>query len=146
MATNAKVLKAILLVVAAIALPSVGSAQQERYQWTDELGRIHSSDMPPPACARRFVCSSDERLELLEPRIKLTEVRLGNLRKKLVTLQAEASAYKPYSTRPDAPPIPEKLATDMAQTTASITRYEQTLARLRKESADDIDVAPLIEI
>ena len=134
---------AILLVIAAIALPSVGSAQQKRYKWTDEQGRIHSSDTPPPACAKRFVCSSDERLAVLESQIKLAEDYLVNLRKKLVTLQAEANNYKPFSPRNDAPQMPEDLARDMARTTASIALCEQNLARLRadhdalRQSVDD---------
>lgn len=73
----------------------------------------------------------DRRLELLESQIKVTEAYLGNLRKKLETLQAEASRFKPYSTEENAPNVPESLATEMSRTTASITNYEQTLARTR---------------
>ena len=40
----------------------------------------------------------DRRLELLESQIKVTELYLGNLRKRLVGLQAEASKFKPYTT------------------------------------------------
>ena len=75
----------------------------------------------------------DRRLELLESQIKVTEAYLGNLRKKLETLQGEASRFKPYATAENAPNIPESLATDMARTAASITSYEQTLARTRSD-------------
>jgi hypothetical protein len=75
----------------------------------------------------------DRRIELLESQIKLTDVYLGNLRKRLVDLQAEASGYKPYTTREDAPQIPEDLARDISQTTASILSYEQTLANRRAD-------------
>ena len=37
---------AILLVIAAIALPSISSAQK-LYKWTDENGGVHYSDIPP---------------------------------------------------------------------------------------------------
>ena len=40
----------------------------------------------------------------------------ANLRKRLVTLQDEASNYKPYTTREDAPQIPENLALDISRT------------------------------
>ncbi|HET7609030.1 MAG TPA: hypothetical protein VFL84_10160, partial [Gammaproteobacteria bacterium] len=73
----------------------------------------------------------NRRLELLESQIKLTEVYLGNLRKRLVDLQAEAGNYKPYSTREDAPQIPDNLKLDISRTTASIAQYEQTLSRTR---------------
>ncbi|HZF28136.1 MAG TPA: DUF4124 domain-containing protein [Gammaproteobacteria bacterium] len=73
----------------------------------------------------------DRRLELLESQIKVTEAYLGNLRKKLEGLQKEAGKFKPYATAENAPSIPENLATEIARTTASITSYEQTLARTR---------------
>jgi hypothetical protein len=73
----------------------------------------------------------DRRLELLTSQIKVTELYLTNLRKRLVSLQDEASAYKPYTTRESAPQVPENLALDMSRTAASINIYEQTLARTR---------------
>lgn len=77
----------------------------------------------------------DRRLELLESQIKVTELYLGNLRKRLVGLQNEASRFKPYTLREDAPQIPEDLALDISRTTASIALYEQTLARTRADQA-----------
>ena len=185
---------AILVVVAAIALPSIGSAQKT-YKWTDENGVVHYGDKVPPeyanrdrellndqgvhvgseegeitpeeaaaAQARDAAAEADRnareeiarhdrmllnaytsvadiedlrnaRLELLESRAKLTEVYLGNLRKRLVDLQAEASRFKPYSTNENAQQIPENLALDLSRTTASIALYEQTLARTRADQA-----------
>ena len=75
----------------------------------------------------------DRRLELLDSQIKVTELYLGNLRKRLSTLEQEASVYKPYSDKQDAPPVPEELALDMQRALASITLYEQTLERTRKD-------------
>ena len=196
----------ILLVVAAIALPSVGSAQKKKlYQWRDANGQIHFSETVPPEAANRdrvilnnqgvhvgfeegevtpeeaseaqeretaanadkqakeeiarhdrmllqtYISVADiedvrdRRLELKDSQIKLTETSLGNLRKKLVDLQTDASSFKPYSTRADAPQIPEVLARDISQTTSSITSYEQNLAStsadraaLKKSFDDDI--------
>ena len=186
-----------LLVVAAIALPSIGSAQHQRklYKWTDANGQVYYSETVPPEYADRdrdvlndqgvhvgseegeiteaeraamnereaqaeadrkakeeiatrdrmlldtYISVADiedlrdRRLELLESQIKLSEVYLGNLRKRLVDLQAEASNYKPYTTREDAPQIPDNLALDMSRTTASIALYEQTLSRTRRDQA-----------
>jgi hypothetical protein len=75
----------------------------------------------------------DRRLELLESQIKVTELYLMNLRKRLVGLQEEAGAYKPYTTNPNAPQIPENLALDISRTAASINVYEQTLSRTRAD-------------
>jgi hypothetical protein len=73
----------------------------------------------------------NRRLELLESQIKVTELYLANLRKRLLTLQDEASNYKPYTNRENAPQIPENLATDISRTVGSINLYEQTLSRTR---------------
>lgn len=75
----------------------------------------------------------DRRLDLLEAQIKVTEQYLNNLRKRLLTLQQEASDYKPYSDSADAPEIPENLALDISRTMASISLYEQTLTGTRGE-------------
>jgi hypothetical protein len=75
----------------------------------------------------------NRRLELLESQIKVTELYLTNLRKRLVGLQEEASAFKPYTNKPDAPQIPEDLQLDISRTAASINVYEQTLARTRMD-------------
>jgi hypothetical protein len=75
----------------------------------------------------------DRRLELLESQIKVTELYLGNLRKRLVSLQEEAGAFKPYSTEANAPQIPENLAVDLSRTTASINNYERMLAKTRAD-------------
>ena len=201
---------AILLVVAAIALPSIGSAQKT-YKWTDENGVIHYGDKIPPEYSNRdrvllneqgvqvgteegeitpeeaaaakaredaaeadrkakeeiarrdrmlletYISVSDiedlrnRRLELLESQIKLTDVYLSNLRKRLDGLQADASNFKPYSTKEDAPQIPASLALDMSRTTASIALYEQTLARTRADQANlkrsfDNDIARFREL
>jgi hypothetical protein len=186
-----------LLVIAACALPSIGSAQRQEstrlYKWTDKNGVVHYGDSIPPEyanldrnllnergvhvgfeegeitpeeqaeidrrnaaeeaerlakaeIARRdrmlletYITVSDiedlrdRRLELLESQIKVTELYLTNLRKKLVGLQQEASLFKPYTTKPDAPQIPENLALDISRTTASINVFEQTLARTRTD-------------
>ena len=75
----------------------------------------------------------NRRLELLESQIKVTELYLANLRKRLLTLQEEASNYKPYTARENAPQIPENLALDISRTAASINLYEQTLSRTRAD-------------
>src|SRR5436190_4778858 len=75
----------------------------------------------------------NRRIELLESQIKVTELYLSNLRKRLVTLQEEASSYKPYSTREGAPQIPANLSVDISRTAHSINLYEQTLSQTRSE-------------
>jgi hypothetical protein len=93
----------------------------------------------------------NRRLELLESQIKLTEVYLGNLRKRLIDLQGEAAKYKPYTTDPSAPQIPDDLALDLSRTTATIALYEETLARTRSDQTElkasfDRDIARFREL
>jgi hypothetical protein len=93
----------------------------------------------------------DRRLELLESQIKVTELYLNNLRKRLVGLQAEASSFKPYTTKENAPQIPENLALDLSRTTSMISLYEQTLSRTRSDQVElrksfDSDIARFREL
>jgi hypothetical protein len=93
----------------------------------------------------------NRRLELLESQIKVTELYLNNLRKRLLGLQSEASAFKPYTTKENAPQIPENLALDLSRTTSMITLYEQTLSRTRSDQLElrksfDEDIARFREL
>jgi hypothetical protein len=88
----------------------------------------------------------NRRIELLESQIKVTELYLANLRKKLVSLQLEASNYKPNTVRETAPQIPDSLAREISRTASSINLYEQTLSRTRADQANlrtafDSDIA-----
>jgi hypothetical protein len=189
-------LGATLLVVAALAVPSIGSAQSQGkrlYKWTDRNGVVQYGDKIPAEYANldrnvlndqgvrvgfvegevteeeravieerekqaeavrqarieaarydRMLLETylsvddiedlrDRRLELLESQVRVTELYLGNLRKRLISLQEEASAYKPYTTAANAAQIPENLAVDLSRTTASINVFEQSLARTRAD-------------
>jgi hypothetical protein len=206
-------LGAILLVVAAFALPPIGSAQSQPklYKWTDKNGVIQYGDKIPAEYANvdrnvlndqgvrvgfeegeiteeeRAVIAErerqaeavrlarlevarhdrmlletylsvadiedlrDRRLELLESQIKVTELYLNNIRKRLVDLQEEASGYKPYTAVANAPQIPEYLAVDISRTTASILVFEESLARTRADQESlrasfDKDIARFREL
>lgn len=93
----------------------------------------------------------DRRSDLLSGQIRVTENYLSNLRKRLDALQKEASAYKPYSSDPNAQPIEENLAQELSDTVDSIALYEKTLtdARHRQQQlvADfDRDIARFREL
>lgn len=78
----------------------------------------------------------DRRLELIDTQIQVTEIYLQGLRDILQKLQAEASAYKPYSTDPQAPPIDERLAKELSNTMDSIMLYEKNLTATKGRKAD----------
>lgn len=93
----------------------------------------------------------DRRLELLESQIKVTELYLANLRKRLAALETEAAAYRPASQREDAPALPQELAVDITRTLSSIQVYEDRLTRTRTDqqqvrAAFDRDIARFREL
>lgn len=69
----------------------------------------------------------DRRIDLIAGQIRITESYLQSLRDKLAELQEEASAYKPYSTDPEAPEIDQTLADEIGAVLDSIALYERTL-------------------
>jgi hypothetical protein len=77
----------------------------------------------------------DRRLELLESRIRLLGISLGNARKKLVELERSAMRFAPYSDRDDASPIPENLATEIDQTESGIALREQMIEEITASQA-----------
>ena len=84
----------------------------------------------------------NRRQELLDGQIRVTEVYLLNLREKLLTLQKDAGRFQPYNSDPNAPPIHDWLAKELADTLDSILVYEQTLAdtqALRAETVAKFD-------
>lgn len=78
----------------------------------------------------------DRRLELIDTQITVTENYLQGLRDILQRLQAEASAFKPYSADPMAPPIDERLAKELSNTMDSVMLYERNLADNKARKAD----------
>jgi hypothetical protein len=93
----------------------------------------------------------NRRIELIDGQISVTTNYLNSLRNRLKKLQAEASTFKPYSKDPEAEPIDEKLAKEIADTADSIVLYEKTLNDTRTRQgrvvlAFDADIARFKEL
>ena len=87
----------------------------------------------------------DQRLELLEQQSRVTEQYIANLREREARLMADAQRYRPYSTKPNAQPVPEHLAQEMVSTVNGLQVYEEELTkntaereRVTNEFASDI--------
>lgn len=78
----------------------------------------------------------NRRKELLDGQIRVTEVYLLNLREKLLKLQKDASRFQPYNSDPNAPPIHDWLAKELADTLDSILVYQQTLADTQAQKGE----------
>jgi hypothetical protein len=55
------------------------------------------------------------------------------LREKIVKLDKEAQRYSPYSAKPGAKPIDEKLARELSDTLSSILLYEKNMSKSMAE-------------
>lgn len=88
----------------------------------------------------------DRRLELLDAQIKVFEIYLSNLHKRLDGLLKNADRFAPRNESDDAPPMPHNLALDIERTKSSIEMYEKRLKEnkanqqeIREEFQRDID-------
>jgi hypothetical protein len=75
----------------------------------------------------------NRRVELFRAQARVTELFLSNQRQQLEIMGREASRYKPYSPDPDAPAIPSRLADEIEETEALITRHEENLREYRNK-------------
>ena len=78
----------------------------------------------------------DQRLDLLSAQYRVTEQNISNLRERQGRLEEQIARFRPYSDKPDAPPLPDHLAEAMVNTVRSLDVYNKALARNRKEQVD----------
>lgn len=75
----------------------------------------------------------DRRIELFQAQSRVTELYLSNLSHRLDDLRGDASGYKPYSEKSDAPMIPEALAQDLRLTKKTIERHQRNLRKFQSD-------------
>ena len=87
----------------------------------------------------------DQRLELLVAQYRVTEQNIANLRDRQTRLESQVSRFRPYSDKPNAPPLPENLAAEIVNTVNGLRVYQESLdansreqAQLRESFAADI--------
>ncbi len=88
----------------------------------------------------------DQRISLVSDQIRVTSQFLDTLQAREKKLRAQSMNFRPYSTNPNAPPMPDQVADDLVRTGNDIRAQQQNLrhkhdeeALLRKEFASDID-------
>lgn len=77
----------------------------------------------------------DNRLEMLEAQVTVTQIYLTDLEERLARLEANAARYKPRNDSDDAPDLPQDLAAEIETTRASIDSYRQMIVRTRDEQS-----------
>lgn len=93
----------------------------------------------------------DQRLEQLTAQYRVTEQSISNLRERQKRLEGQIARFKPYSNKPNAPPLPDHLAAEMVNTVNGMRVYQESLAANRKEQAElsasfDADIARFKEL
>jgi hypothetical protein len=87
----------------------------------------------------------DQRLEQLEQQARVTQQYIVNLKEREARLAEDVQRYKPYSSSPRAPALPDHVAEDIVNTVNGLQVYQQELIKntteqekMRSEFAADI--------
>ena len=77
----------------------------------------------------------DQRLNLLADQVKVTNQFLETLNGRMKKMRADSMRFRPYSTDPKAPPMPDQVAEDLVRLTADMRTQEQNLKQKRSEES-----------
>ena len=80
-----------------------------------------------------IVMHRDRRIELFQAQARVTELYLKNIKRRLESLLAVGSNFRPYSTDPDAAMIDPGLVEDINTTLKSVDRHEFNLTRFHTD-------------
>lgn len=78
----------------------------------------------------------DQRIELLVAQHRVTEQTITNMKERQARLETQVARFKPYSSKPNAPALPDHLAEEMVNTVNSLRVYQESLEKNRHEQAD----------
>lgn len=77
----------------------------------------------------------DQRIALVSDQIKVTSTFLETLEARQKKLRATSMNFRPYSSKPDAPAMPDQIADDLVRTGNDIRAQQQNLRQKRAEEA-----------
>jgi len=75
----------------------------------------------------------NQRLELLEAQLTVTEQNIASMKLRQSRLEQQVARFRPYSSDPAAPALPDHLAEDMINTVNSLRTYERTITTRKAE-------------
>lgn len=75
----------------------------------------------------------DQRLDLLEAQLKVSEQHLAGLKERETRLAQQVARFKPYSDKPNAPPLPDHLAEELVNTVNGMTVDRESIAAKKGE-------------
>jgi hypothetical protein len=71
----------------------------------------------------------DQRIDLLEQQNVVTRQYITNLRAREARLMESVQRFRPYSAKPNAPALPEQIASEIVNTVKGLQVYEQELTK-----------------
>lgn len=77
----------------------------------------------------------DQRLTLIADQIKVTNQFLETLNGRMKKMRAESMRFRPYSSDPKAPPMPDQVVEDLVRLTADVRTQEQNLKQKHSEES-----------
>jgi hypothetical protein len=77
----------------------------------------------------------DQRLTLLADQIKVTNQFLDTLNGRMKKMRTDSQRYKPYSSDPKAPSMPDQMAEDLVRLTTDVRTQQQNLKQKRSEES-----------
>ncbi|HEY2146058.1 MAG TPA: DUF4124 domain-containing protein [Steroidobacteraceae bacterium] len=77
----------------------------------------------------------DQRLTLLADQVKVTNQFLEGLDGRMKKLRAESMRFRPYSSDPKAPPMPDQVAEDLVRLSTDVRTQQQNLRQKRSEES-----------
>jgi hypothetical protein len=78
----------------------------------------------------------DQRLELLDAQLKVTEQHIGTLQERLNQLRQQSARFKPYNDKTNAPPLPDHIAEALVITVKSIAVDRETMQTKKNEQVE----------
>jgi hypothetical protein len=77
----------------------------------------------------------DQRVQLVADQIKVTNSFLDTLNGRMKKMRADSLRYRPYSSDPKAPPMPDQMAEDLVRLTTDMRTQQQNLQQKRAEES-----------
>ncbi|HXP64462.1 MAG TPA: DUF4124 domain-containing protein [Steroidobacteraceae bacterium] len=77
----------------------------------------------------------DQRLTLIADQIKVTTQFLDTLNGRMKKMRADSQRFKPYSSDPKAPPMPDQMADDLVRLASDMHTQETNLKQKRSEES-----------
>jgi len=77
----------------------------------------------------------DQRVQLVADQIKVTSQFLDTLNGRMKKMRADTLRYRPYSSDPKAPPMPDQMAEDLVRLTTDMRTQQQNLQQKRAEES-----------